>query len=77
MILGKLEIKTNGPTGEGAQVILDGHDISDFTTKVELAVGVGEINSTVLTLMPQSIEVDGEALAEVKAVLDLARGADG
>jgi hypothetical protein len=71
MARGKLEINTNGMTGDGTEIRVDGHDISDMCSRIELDVGVGQINRTVLTLMPGSIEVDGEALAEVKAVLDL------
>jgi hypothetical protein len=74
MSRGKLEIRTNGPTGAKAQIIFDGHDISNSCSRVELDVGVGQVNRTVLTLMPGEVEVDGEALAEVKAVLDLAQG---
>lgn len=69
---GKLEITTHGPTGRSAEIKLDGHEISNMVARVELSVGVSDINVAVLMLMPGEVEVDGEAIAEVKALLKLA-----
>jgi hypothetical protein len=69
----KLEIRKlagdhRGLRGAGYRYLIDGHDISNGLTGITLRMGA-DINTCDITLLPDEIEVDAEALVALEAVV--------
>jgi len=80
MPLGKLRIerrpvrpgegKNSGATGSGYRYFFDGIDITPSLTRVELVMGVDQVNTARLEFLVDDIDIDVDAIAAIRAVLD-------
>ncbi len=85
MPLPTLKVELDGPTGRGARVFLDGHDIAeglleldisfrnDDLTRASMVIGVGalEIDAQTLSILQANVKVTDPAAAAQPDDLDL------
>lgn len=72
MSLPRLTVNLDGPTGHGAVVCLDGHDISAGLMELDIRFATSELTTASLVIGVGALEIDAPTLAILQANVKVA-----